>query len=57
MVQTSDKSSRKVNDKTRSSIEFHESKIPQKEQEYTGWYYCSERKAYYRWDEFINYKC
>ena len=22
---------------------------------YSGWFYCNERRAYYRWSEFINY--
>jgi|TARA_R110002126_G_scaffold176577_5_gene325214 hypothetical protein len=23
---------------------------------YAGWFYCNERRAYYRWEEFINYE-
>jgi len=23
---------------------------------YSGWFYCNERRAYYRWEEFINYE-
>jgi hypothetical protein len=37
-------------------MRFFESELPQEKQEYTGWYYCSERKAYYRWDKFIGEK-
>jgi len=22
---------------------------------YDGWYWCNERRAYFRWSEFINY--
>ena len=60
MVQTSNEQSRKAHEEIRrnlSSIPYYESDIPQSEQQYNGWYYCSERKAYYRWSEFIDYKC
>ena len=56
MVQTSDKQSGETNVSIRKGMRFFESELPQEKQEYTGWYYCSERKAYYRWDKFIGEK-
>ncbi len=31
---------------------YIESKTPQNEQKYMGWYYDSETKKFYRWDNF-----
>ncbi len=29
---------------------YNESKMPQKDQEYRGWYWCHLTKQFYRWD-------
>ena len=29
---------------------YYESDLKQEDQKYMGWYWCSERKAFYRWD-------
>jgi len=46
MVQSSDKQSREANEETRRDLE------PKNK----GWYWCHERKDFFRWEEFINYK-
>jgi len=46
MVQASDKQSRKANEKTRGDIKTN----------HKGWFWCHERKDFFRWEEFINYK-
>ena len=45
MVQASDKQSRKADEKTRRDIKTNK-----------GWFWCHERKDFFRWEEFRNYK-
>lgn len=51
MVQTSNEQSGKANVETRGGLKYFESE--NKNQKYSGWYWCYERKAYYRWDQFL----
>jgi hypothetical protein len=46
MVQASNKQSREANEKTRRGIEAN----------YKGRFYCHERKDFFPWKEFVNYK-
>lgn len=34
----------------KNGLKYYESDLKQKDQKYMGWYWCSERKAFYRWD-------
>ncbi len=45
MVQASDEQSRKTHDEARKNIE-----------EVKGLFWCHERKDFFKWEEFINYK-
>ena len=51
MVQTSNEQSGKANVETRGGLKYFESE--NKNQKYNGWYWCYERKSYYRWDQFL----
>ena len=51
MVQTSNEQSRETNVSVRAGLKYYESSETQK---YSGWYWCSDRKAFYRWDKLIN---
>ena len=33
---------------------YYESELSQEDQKYTGWHWCSDRKAFYRWDNFVS---
>jgi hypothetical protein len=33
---------------------YYESELSQEDQRYTGWHWCSDRKAFYRWDNFVS---
>ena len=45
MVQASNEQSRKADEKTRRDIKTNK-----------GWFWCHERKDYFRWEELMNYK-
>lgn len=32
---------------------YYESELKQEDQKYIGWYWCSDRKAFYRWNDLI----
>jgi len=51
MVSTSDEQSREANVSIRDGLKYYESSGKQK---YLGWYWCSDRLAFYRWDKLIN---
>ena len=34
----------------KKGLKYYESDVSQDDQKYTGWYWCSDRKAFYRWD-------
>ena len=50
MAQTSDESGRAPDATIRNGLKYYESDVSQDDQKYTGWYWCSDRKAFYRWD-------
>jgi len=51
MVQTSNEQSRKTNGTIREPLKV-ESVIPQEEQESKGWYWCSEKRALFRYSDW-----
>jgi hypothetical protein len=51
MVQASNEQSRKTYGKTRGPLKV-ESSIPQEEQESKGWYWCSEKRALFRYSDW-----
>jgi hypothetical protein len=51
MVQTSNEQSRKTNGTVREPLKV-ESAIPQEEQESKGWYWCSEKRALFRYSDW-----
>lgn len=34
----------------KNGVKYYESEVSQENQKYTGWHWCSDTKAYYRWD-------
>ena len=52
MAQTSDESGRAPDATIRNGLKDYES-ANLEPQKYLGWYWCSDRLAFYRWDELI----
>ena len=52
MTQTSDESGRAPDATIRNGLKYYES-ANLEPQKYLGWYWCSDRLAFYRWDELI----
>jgi len=50
MVQTSDEQSRKVNVEIRKGLKYYHNDQPQ---ENKGWYWCSEKKAFFRYSDWF----
>ena len=40
----------------KNGLKYYESELSQDEQKHTGWYWCSDRMAYYRWDGLMGIK-
>ena len=38
----------------RHGRKYHESDLKQEDQKYKGWYWCSERVAFFRWDGIVS---
>jgi ligand-binding sensor domain-containing protein len=51
MAQTSDEQSRKINGTIREPLKV-ESRIPQEQQKYKGWYWCYEKKGLFRYSDW-----
>jgi hypothetical protein len=47
MVQASDEQSREANEETRRDLDHPV---------YKGWFWCHERKDFFRWEELLNNK-
>jgi len=51
MAQTSDEQGREINGKTGEPLRV-ESSIPQDKQENKGWYWCGEKKGFFRYSDW-----